>query len=177
MSLMLCPNCDTYYQEPEEFFKFISEECKRNGIGVAVIKCICGERNVSGGEREVFAELEGINLFSRKFTEEDVVINEFPALMLEECKEGDPAIVASTISGNIFDPISPKRTIFLRPDLSRLFQGLIPAFTVCPFVKECELADDCKHLGKDHKVNYSCAVARGFDMCKIHQRQLKENKK
>ena len=166
MSLMLCPNCENYYQEPEEFFKFISEECKLNGIGVAVIKCMCGERIVSGGEKEVFAELEGINLFSRKFTEDDVVINEFPALMLEECKPEDPEIVASTISGNIYDPECERRDIFLKPNLSRLFNGLIPAFTVCPFVKECELADSCGHLGKDHKINFSCGAARGFDLCK-----------
>jgi hypothetical protein len=50
----------------------------------------------------------------------------------------------------------------------KLVDGRIPAFTECPFRKECSLATHnvCKHKGVLHEVPFSCAVARGFEMLK-----------
>ena len=42
--------------------------------------------------------------------------------------------------------------------------GLIPAHTMCPFKKNCELADNCSHEGEKHDKDFSCAAARAFDM-------------
>ena len=46
--------------------------------------------------------------------------------------------------------------------------GCIPANTQCPFAKDCQGSPDrkifCTHNGKNHKVEYSCALARLFDI-------------
>lgn len=47
--------------------------------------------------------------------------------------------------------------------MSKLVEGFIPANTLCPF-RECVLWDQCSHKGVDHLVEFSCALARGFDM-------------
>jgi hypothetical protein len=57
--------------------------------------------------------------------------------------------------------------------MSKLVDGLIPKGTVCPFKEECNLYP-CEHHGTEHKVDYSCALARGFDI--IHEsKKRKEN--
>lgn len=45
---------------------------------------------------------------------------------------------------------------------SKLVKGKIPAFTDCPYNRSCKVAKagQCGHYGKDHPVQYSCAVAR-----------------
>jgi hypothetical protein len=47
-----------------------------------------------------------------------------------------------------------------------LVNGNIPANTPCSFREKCEIAQAgaCKHLGSEHQVEFSCAVARSFDM-------------
>lgn len=51
---------------------------------------------------------------------------------------------------------------------SKLVDGWIPAYTECPFKKECIWAksniDNCIHKGKNHSVDFSCGIARGFDL-------------
>lgn len=49
---------------------------------------------------------------------------------------------------------------------SLLTNGLIPAKQECPFRSLCEIAHngDCRHQGKNHVCDFSCAVARMFDM-------------
>jgi hypothetical protein len=44
--------------------------------------------------------------------------------------------------------------------------GRINSHTVCPFRKQCEIAqvNACRHRGEDHEIEFSCAVARGFDL-------------
>ncbi len=50
--------------------------------------------------------------------------------------------------------------------MSQLKDGRIPANTVCPFKDSCGIAQSnlCNHRGTDHRVAFSCATARGFDM-------------
>jgi hypothetical protein len=46
-----------------------------------------------------------------------------------------------------------------------LTNGMIPKGTSCPFIGRCDLADDgCLHRGKNHGCEFSCAVARAFEM-------------
>lgn len=47
----------------------------------------------------------------------------------------------------------------------KLKDGMIPPGTECPFRQECPIAvaDGCRHLGKNHPSNFSCAAARVFD--------------
>ncbi len=49
---------------------------------------------------------------------------------------------------------------------SLLVDGNIPARTDCPFRSRCEVSEagQCKHSGPFHRVAFSCAVARGFDL-------------
>ena len=47
---------------------------------------------------------------------------------------------------------------------TKLVDGLIPAYTNCPFRKDCILELGCHHMGILHKVAFSCASARGFDI-------------
>ena len=46
--------------------------------------------------------------------------------------------------------------------------GCIPKNTECPFKKDCQGDEDtillCKHAGKNHNVEYSCALARLFEI-------------
>lgn len=57
--------------------------------------------------------------------------------------------------------------------MSKLVDGLIPKHTMCPFVKECNQdgKDECPtiHKGLEHKVDFSCAIARGFNMMKKYR--------
>lgn len=51
---------------------------------------------------------------------------------------------------------------------SKLVFGAIPAHTECPFLEECSKGTmKCfvGHKGKDHSVDFSCAIARGLDIC------------
>ena len=49
---------------------------------------------------------------------------------------------------------------------SKLVDGRIPAYTPCPFRSECPIAKDnaCRHMGVQHKIPFSCASARGYDL-------------
>ena len=52
---------------------------------------------------------------------------------------------------------------------SQLTFGAIPAHTTCPFLKECSKGTmKCfvGHQGTEHSVDFSCAIARGFDILK-----------
>lgn len=46
-----------------------------------------------------------------------------------------------------------------------LDNGNIAAHTECPFRERCEIkkVGQCKHLGKEHSVEFSCAAARLFN--------------
>ena len=48
----------------------------------------------------------------------------------------------------------------------KLEHGLIPPETVCPYKDICHAvtAGLCKHRGTEHKVPYSCGLARAFDI-------------
>jgi len=50
---------------------------------------------------------------------------------------------------------------------SWLAAGRIPAGQACPFRVVCprKSANNCGHFGEEHKVEFSCATSRGFDMC------------
>lgn len=49
---------------------------------------------------------------------------------------------------------------------SKLVWGKIPQGTECPFRIKCEIAqaNQCHHHGVEHSIDFSCAVARGFDL-------------
>jgi hypothetical protein len=53
--------------------------------------------------------------------------------------------------------------------------GCIPARTPCPFRHRCEFAQVgmCHHKGEEHAVQFSCAVARGFDLIELSQLRIK----
>jgi hypothetical protein len=54
-----------------------------------------------------------------------------------------------------------------RPGTSRLTLGSIPAGQECPFLSVCSDGRmDCMvgHRGKDHAIDFSCALARGLDI-------------
>lgn len=58
------------------------------------------------------------------------------------------------------------KTTLTKPK-SRLVFGAIPANTECPFLKQCShdtMICMCGHQGKDHKVEFSCAAARAYDI-------------
>lgn len=46
--------------------------------------------------------------------------------------------------------------------MSKLQNGLIPAYTECPFVSDCAWKNlgDCAHHGIHHEVDFSCGWAR-----------------
>ena len=46
--------------------------------------------------------------------------------------------------------------------ISRLMNGRIPAHTECPFKNICTYS--CHHVGVQHLVPFSCAMARLFDL-------------
>ena len=46
---------------------------------------------------------------------------------------------------------------------SKLVEGFVPAGHVCPFSEECLL--ECPVNGKTQDKRFSCALARGLDMC------------
>jgi len=52
--------------------------------------------------------------------------------------------------------------------MSELINGLILAHTECPYKNECEIAqaNQCFHRGTEHEVNFSCAIARSFEIIK-----------
>ena len=49
---------------------------------------------------------------------------------------------------------------------SVLIKGMIPKRTSCPFAEKCHerAAGWCGHKGTEHKVAYSCGLARLFDI-------------
>lgn len=58
--------------------------------------------------------------------------------------------------------------------MSRLIDGRIPPFKKCPFWYCCEIRDgnQCSHKGVSHDRDYSCAVARGFDLLEDNNQQV-----
>jgi hypothetical protein len=51
---------------------------------------------------------------------------------------------------------------------SQLENGYIPKYTACPYRFECgENGGNCVHKGENHRVDFSCAFARLFDL--LHQ--------
>lgn len=72
------------------------------------------------------------------------------------------------LGGIWFDSIKrPKENpMSMSNRVSLLVAGNIPANQECPFKDKCSLASSCKHKGKDHPCDYSCAMARLFDSSK-----------
>lgn len=119
MSLFLCPKCNRYYQLSSNHEKYISQLCDTNKqYGEAIVVCACGAEHVSGGESSDYLGdgTKGIMCFGRDVkTEDKDKLLTFPAIMLEECIEGDVAKTASTYhSKHFMDPEG--RTIHLRPE-------------------------------------------------------------
>jgi hypothetical protein len=50
----------------------------------------------------------------------------------------------------------------------KLIDGRIPAFTECPYKDKCE-AKVCHHTGTKHKIPFSCAFARAFELLEKYQ--------
>lgn len=50
--------------------------------------------------------------------------------------------------------------------MNKLVNGLIPKFTNCPYKTGCgDYAKNfCIHTGKNHPVDFSCAMARSFEI-------------
>lgn len=50
--------------------------------------------------------------------------------------------------------------------MTKLVDGCVPAFTECPFKEQCskDMPHFCEHLGTEHKVPYSCAIARSYEI-------------
>jgi len=50
--------------------------------------------------------------------------------------------------------------------MAKLVNGSIPANTACPYKTICgDFAKNfCIHLGKEHPVPFSCAMARSFEV-------------
>lgn len=59
--------------------------------------------------------------------------------------------------------------------MSKLKLGLIPQRTECPFVDRCAVKQDghCNHQGENHACDYSCALARGFDLIETYNKNVK----
>lgn len=56
--------------------------------------------------------------------------------------------------------------------MTKLVNGKIPAFEICPFKDECPMAEtSCHHKGTEHNVPFSCGAARAFDL--IHKYDAK----
>jgi len=51
-------------------------------------------------------------------------------------------------------------------NMSKLTKGKIPIGQVCPYKNRCQIATagQCHHTGKDHQTEFSCGLARGFDL-------------
>jgi len=59
--------------------------------------------------------------------------------------------------------------------MRKLVNGLIPAFTDCPYRKECGTygKEFCFQTGIKHKTSYSCGMARAFDISENHKPKTK----
>lgn len=55
---------------------------------------------------------------------------------------------------------------------SKLVKGKIPPHTECPYRETCSKPgrDLCNHLGKDHTVEFSCGLARAFDIINRYEK-------
>lgn len=73
-------------------------------------------------------------------------------------------ILVNTTSGQRIRIDLTKRKA--QPKVISLVNGKIPPKTVCPFKNKCELAKEekCFHRGLDHEHDFSCAIARGFEI-------------
>lgn len=58
---------------------------------------------------------------------------------------------------------------------SFLEHGLIPRNTVCPFAEKCgvKLMGKCGHKGTEHPVDFSCGLARLFDITEKREHAAK----
>jgi hypothetical protein len=54
-----------------------------------------------------------------------------------------------------------------------LINGKIPKGMECPFIHHCDISKQgsCNHNGEDHSCDFSCAVARSFELMLV---QVKE---
>ena len=62
--------------------------------------------------------------------------------------------------------------------MSKLTNGRIPAGQVCPFLSRCgKGTGECMvgHKGEEHKVAFSCALARGYDLIESSEETENEN--
>ena len=57
----------------------------------------------------------------------------------------------------------------IEESVSNRTNGKIPAFTECPFKYRCDWAKKgvCHHKGEKHNTEYSCGVARAYDLLHI----------
>lgn len=57
--------------------------------------------------------------------------------------------------------------------MSKLKDGRIPPYTVCPYKAQCSIAKVglCKHTGTTHAVSFSCATARGYELIQLGVRK------
>lgn len=62
--------------------------------------------------------------------------------------------------------IHSSRTGTMKPKFSLLKSGIIPAYRVCPFEQVCPIkkTSECNHRGRNHPVDYHCAVANVLDL-------------
>lgn len=98
VGLYYCEKCDSYYQEPDEFGKALTDGCKRFGFYKAIIKCKCGKKRISGGEDEVDyinPNKRCIMIFGHDYSEVDKDLPIFDADMLTRCDENDSDCCAS----------------------------------------------------------------------------------
>jgi len=50
--------------------------------------------------------------------------------------------------------------------MNELVNGLILKGTECPYREECNMG--CDHKGTEHKVDFSCGLARAFEISRSH---------
>jgi hypothetical protein len=59
---------------------------------------------------------------------------------------------------------------------TKLVHGNIPARTDCPFTSSCPMSENktCAHRGVEHQVEFSCAVARAYDLIGLSPKTFSE---
>ena len=122
--LSRCPMCNRYYTYSDEFDMALSEGCESAAkYYKAVVKCECGNKYVTGGESAIMdfePYEEDIMVFGFKYNAiEHKDLRVFDVVMLIECEETDPMMMASTYHhdrGYSLIPGNPGRTIYLKPE-------------------------------------------------------------
>lgn len=57
--------------------------------------------------------------------------------------------------------------------MTKLVEGRIPVGSVCPFKDKCEIGSSCYHTGKFHRMPFSCATARAYDLIERYELEPK----